>query len=79
MKNLRTKLSYAFYTLLVAFLFCSCNIKSDKEYADTKAREFTVIDIDSCEYIFMSRMPMDGNMALTHRGNCKYCKERSKK
>lgn len=30
MKNLRTKLSYAFYTLLVAFLFTGCNLRMDK-------------------------------------------------
>jgi hypothetical protein len=79
MKRFKTLKSYTLYTVLVAFLFCSCNIKSDKEYAGTKARDFTVIEIDSCEYIFMSRMPLDGNMAITHKGNCKYCKERSKK
>lgn len=28
MKNLRTKLSYAFYTLLVAVLFTGCSIES---------------------------------------------------
>ena len=51
MKNLRTKLSYAFYTLLVAFAFTSCGneqpvlncsknpfiVKSIKEFSDTHA------------------------------------------
>jgi len=30
MKNLRTKLSYAFYTFLVAFLFTGCNPRMSK-------------------------------------------------
>ena len=65
--------------MLVAFLFCSCSIKSDKEFADAKSREYTIIEIDSCEYIFMSEMPFEANMTLAHKGNCKYCISRCKK
>jgi hypothetical protein len=79
MKRFKTLKSYTLYTLLVAFLFCGCNVKNDKEFADYKERDFTIIEIDSCEYIFMSSMPMDSDMALSHKGNCKYCAERSKK
>ena len=79
MKNLRNKLSYTLYILLVAFLFCSCNVPSDKEYSKIKQQDFSVITIDSCEYIFMSRMPIGGDMALSHKGNCKFCEQRSKK
>lgn len=78
MKNLNRKLSYTLYTLLVSFLFCSCGVPSDKE-SKIKERGFNIITIDSCEYIFMSRLPIGGDMALSHKGNCKFCKQRSKK
>lgn len=65
-------------TLLFSFIFCSCNIKSEKEFADAKEREYTIINIDSCEYIFMSEMPFEGTMTLAHKGNCKYCIVRKK-
>ena len=80
MKNLRTKLSYAFYTLLVAFLFCGCETKnvekSNTEY-EINGSELQIYVIDSCEYIgLVYGMNSD---KLTHKGNCKFCIERSKK
>jgi PBP1b-binding outer membrane lipoprotein LpoB len=78
MKNLRTKLSYTLYILLVAFLFCGCNnTHSDKKTNYTyQEGEFTIVEIDSCEYILSD--VYSGN-SICHKGNCKFCIERSKK
>lgn len=40
--------------------------------------EYDVLVIDSCEYILVqSRTYMNWNVnCITHKGNCKYCKER---
>lgn len=73
MKNLRTKLRYTIYTLLVAFLMVSC----DGAYNDVRPEEnYKIIEIDGCEYIFISRRPFASDMAITHKGDCKnhkYC------
>ena len=29
-----------------------------------------IIKIDGCEYIFVSRRPFSGDMAITHKGDC---------
>jgi len=69
MKNLRTKLSYAFYTLLVAFLMVGCTETITKEEQDNRiANTFKTIEVDGCEYLYRegSRMGF-----LAHKGNCK--------
>ena len=67
MKNLRTKLSYALYTLLVAFLMVGCDgAENDVHPEET----YKVIEIDECEYILISRRPWASEMALSHKGNC---------
>lgn len=77
MKNLRTKLSYALYTLLLAVLF-GCNEPNVKEKStdyilDEHGGRVKIIDVDSCEYIFYRG---GHRMAIAHKGNCKYCKAR---
>lgn len=37
-------------------------------------KTYKIVEIDGCEYIFISRRPWASNMAITHKGNCKYCK-----
>ena len=70
MKNLRTKLSYAFYKLLVAFLMVGCNPEgSDNDVNPEKT--YKVIEIDGCEYIYISCIPWSDAMSLAHKGNCK--------
>jgi hypothetical protein len=70
MKNLKTKLSYAFYTLLVAFLMVGCNPEgSDNDVNPEKT--YKVIEIDGCEYIYISCRPWSDAMSLAHKGNCK--------
>jgi hypothetical protein len=38
--------------------------------------EFTIITIDSCEYLLAD---YDRSRMITHKENCKFCAERSKK
>ncbi len=76
--------TFAFaYVLLVAVIFCGCEgqptsydkqptIYSNEEMADVK-----IYVIDSCEYIGKLRGYQSD--ILTHKGNCKFCTERSKK
>jgi hypothetical protein len=39
--------------------------------------EFSIIIIDSCEYIIYNAKANDGG-AFAHKGNCKYCVKRNK-
>jgi hypothetical protein len=80
------------YVLLVAVIFCGCgepakqkeNVISDKridihwfdENGYSSEQEFTVITIDSCEYLLVD---YGNNRMIAHKGNCKFCAERSKK
>ena len=85
--------TFAFaYLLLVAVIFCGCgepakqkeNIISAKridihwfdENGYSSEQEFTVITIDSCEYLLAD---YDRSRMITHKGNCNFCEERSKK
>jgi len=75
MKNLRTKLSYTLYILLVAFLFCGCGNGENTIDGENKYR---TVEVDGCEYITKYNGYQRGYM-FAHKGNCKFCAERSKK
>ena len=81
--NMKTKtsilaLTKAFFILLVMCCFFSCSPAGSGN--DTKPEEtYAIKVIDSCEYIYVSRRPWSGEFSLTHKGNCKYCAERSLK
>lgn len=66
------------YVLLVAVIFCGCESPSGQRY---KQDGYSIVEIDSCEYIEVSSMTgtTSGYYSLTHKGNCKFCAERSKK
>jgi hypothetical protein len=70
-----------FYALLVAVIFCGCgNVDSNRVQKETLESKFaagiSVMTIDSCEYVWVKRGYGGG---LSHKGNCKFCAERSKK
>lgn len=73
--------TFAFaYVLLVAVIFCGCeskNVTVEQTTTTINGRDMKIYTIDSCEYIGT----IYGNNAdvLTHKGNCKFCAERSKK
>ena len=66
------------YVLLVAVIFCGCNPEGSENDVNIE-KSYEVKVLDSCEYIFVSRRPWSGEFSLTHKGNCKFCAERSKK
>jgi len=79
MKTLKLLQRNLLYILLTCVLCVGCSLPDQREVAESRANErYEIIVIDSCEYIFMSNNPMDGDMAITHKGNCKYCTERAK-
>jgi hypothetical protein len=67
---------------LLAAVFSSCEPQSkDGTKTDTKytslACDIKVVTIDSCEYIVWGGS--HGEIGYAHKGNCKFCAERSKK
>jgi len=83
------------YVPLVAVIFCSCGNETTKKELTSIDKIYPIIDkiescdsnviiknvrlyaIDSCEYIGdINGFHSD---VLTHKGNCKFCAERSKK
>ena len=59
---------------LTALMMVGCERVMETDYHTKEG--FRVCIIDSCEYIHMS----NGNGAYyTHKGNCRFCKERRKK
>ena len=73
--------TFAFaYVLLVAVFFCGCeskNVAVEETITKISGRPISIYIIDSCEYIG-NVYGGHGDM-ITHKGNCKYCVERSKK
>lgn len=71
--------TFAFaYVLLVAVVFYGCNqttIEKKTNYTYQEG-EFTIVEIDSCEYVLSD--VYSGN-SICHKGNCKFCEERNKK
>lgn len=71
--------------LLIAssiFIITSCSKVEDRVIEISSRQKYNyadglkVAEIDSCEYIILDFYKMGG---LTHKGNCRYCKERSVK
>lgn len=64
-----------FFILLASMLCASCESK-DRDMIYTKkgiyTYSFEIVIIDSCEYLLKRDM-------ITHKGNCRFCKERNKK
>jgi len=77
-KNLKLKIVLVLLAVgLIGLLagFASRNL-AGSENDIRPEKTYKIIEIDSCEYIFISRRPFAGDMALTHKGNCKYCEQR---
>ena len=70
--------TFAFaYVLLVAVIFCGCNPQPENGSSETSNGDYVTKVIDSCEYIgYINAVPHD---ILTHKGNCRFCKQRNTK
>ena len=69
--------------LLFAILFVSCctkGIGENKIYIQGIGSLGTVV-IDSCEYLACKSVTENGYsvVSFSHKGNCRFCKERAKK
>ncbi len=67
-------------TLIICLALISCETKNVKtETIDTSIEGWglNIYTIDSCEYI--GKVSQLSISALTHKGNCKFCKQRSLK
>jgi len=69
-----------FYALLVAVIFYGCeteNVTVEETITKISRLPISVYVIDSCEYI--GNVYGGNGDVITHKGNCKFCAERSKK
>lgn len=66
-------LVYLITIILAVLLLTSC-----KDYAPVKGQvnEFSIIEVDSCEYLYVTGAYKSG---LAHKGNCRYCAERNRR
>lgn len=64
---------------IVGFMFLGVIASCEDNTEPTgHVNEFSIIDIDSCEYLVLIR-PNSYYGVMAHKGNCKYCAERRKK
>ncbi len=73
-KTLILAITKAFFILLVMCYFYSCAQHPAKQ----QLKDYEIIVIDSCEYIYAYR-GVDVGGLFTHKGNCRYCAERAKR
>jgi hypothetical protein len=80
MKKLKSIYTNTFlYLPFAAVVFCGCENESNTQVVkEEKLQEYKIIVIDSCEYIEKYNGYNSG-MNFSHKGNCKFCAERSKK
>jgi hypothetical protein len=72
------------YVLLVAVIFCGCDeidraeerSKIFKTAVEVNGYQISIIEFDSCQYLISG---VSYSQMMTHKGNCKFCAERSKK
>lgn len=63
-----------FIYLSIVLLGCEPSIKKTKDIGQYNGLKINVVEIDSCEYL----MFCDDIRTSTHKGNCKYCKSKTK-
>lgn len=67
---------------MLSLVFLGCreysSIKSGASNDLEPQSSYQIVEIDSCEYIYLTRRPWGSEMAIAHKGNCKYCEERRK-
>ena len=57
---------------LAAVMMAGCENKDVKTICNINGWDIGITEIDSCEYLF-------ARYRLTHKGNCRFCKERRQK
>lgn len=68
--------------ILTALMMVGCEYKTDAEIEEAKRLNgFNIVVIDSCEYLIKS-IETPGHCGFgyfSHKGNCRFCKERRQK
>lgn len=65
-------------TVLSLVVFCGCDGSNEIDNSVyVKPPLYKIVIIDSCEYL--ATQSYNSQTALTHKGNCKFCKERNNK
>lgn len=74
--------------IIAIFALCGCvensqvNIPKQecKKVTSNFGKTYNVIEIDSCEYLVKHSNTYYGHdvISITHKGNCKYCRERNR-
>lgn len=76
----KTQLIAFAYVLLAVVLFVGCDMDTTINTKTTGlkyyGRDISVFEIDSCEYIYVSNLDASWG---SHKGNCKFCLQRSAK
>lgn len=67
--------------MLTTLIIVGCEYRSDEEIEEAKRLSgFNTIVIDSCEYLKRDdAMGYQGYGYFSHKGNCRFCKERRQK
>ena len=66
------------YVLLLSIIFCGCqNKKTSQNIRQEEIGEYTIVVIDSCEYIERYKGHYWG-FNFSHKGNCKFCAKRNR-
>jgi hypothetical protein len=76
-KYMKTLSKMIFYLLLCTVIFCGACSRGEELKNTNKFEKYDIVIIDSCEYIQWG--VSYGYLNITHKGNCKFCAERSKK
>jgi len=68
-----------FSFLAIILLLCSCDNKTKEgSFSINTIGDYNIVEIDKCEYIEYDQGLIEYRVySLTHKGNCKYCKERN--
>lgn len=65
--------------VLMFLMFAACSPSDGNGRNARKLGSFEIIIIDGCEYVEYDAGAMETRVySLTHKGNCKFCKQRNK-
>ena len=66
---------------LITLIMVGCEYKSEAEIEEAERLSgFNIVVIDSCEYLIMSKSVYQAGYGyFSHKGNCRFCKERRQK
>lgn len=71
---------FMFVVVFLVIVGCTMNPQPSGNTSSEKFGDYRIKVIDSCEYVEYDHGIFEDRVyAITHKGNCKFCKERNKK